>query len=229
MRLRIVAFSSFANAAERGCAALGVVVGGGVARVLLERPPPRRPSSRPGARACPRPASRRRASAPCEARICSISASSICGGSTWSFSLPALAASSRCACAELLDRVVGDVERVEDLRLGDLVGAGLDHQDGLFGAGDDQVEVAAALGAVDQRLLGRVDDEVAVDLADADRADGRRQRDRRETSAPRRRRSSRGCRTGGRGRRSAASRPAASRSASPWGRAGGSGGRSCAR
>ncbi len=43
--------------------------------------------------------------------------------------------------AELLDRVVGDVERVEDLRLGDLVGARLDHQDRLFGAGDDQVEV----------------------------------------------------------------------------------------
>ena len=43
--------------------------------------------------------------------------------------------------AELADLVVGDVERVEDLRLGDLVRAGLDHEDGLLGAGDDQVEV----------------------------------------------------------------------------------------
>ena len=46
--------------------------------------------------------------------------------------------------AELLDLAVGDVERVEDLRLGDLARAGLDHQDRLLGAGDDQVEVAAS-------------------------------------------------------------------------------------
>src|SRR6476469_5220904 len=75
---------------------------------------------------------------------------------------------------DLLDRVVGDVEGVEDLGLGDLVGAGLDHQDGLVGARDDQVE----LGVADQVGLVGVDDEVAVDLADAHRADGRRQRDR---------------------------------------------------
>ena len=60
---------------------------------------------------------------------------------------------------ELLDLAVGDVERVEDLLLGDAVGAGLDHQDRLVGAGDDQVEVE--LGVV---LLVGVDDEVAVDL-----------------------------------------------------------------
>ena len=89
-----------------------------------------------------------------------------------SFSLPTLAASSRCACAKLLDRVVGDVERVEDLRLGDLVGARLDHQDRLLGTGDDEVEV----GVLEQVLLVRVDDEVAVDLADADRADRGRER-----------------------------------------------------
>ena len=73
---------------------------------------------------------------------------------------------------QLLDRVVGDVERVEDLRLGDLVGAGLDHRDALGGAGHDQVEV----GVVEQILLVGVDDEVAVDLADADRADSVRDR-----------------------------------------------------
>jgi hypothetical protein len=48
--------------------------------------------------------------------------------------------------AQLLDRVVRDVECVEDLGLGHLVGAGLDHEDRLFGAGNDQVEVAVALG-----------------------------------------------------------------------------------
>ena len=79
--------------------------------------------------------------------------------------------------AELLDRAVRDVERVEDLGLGDLVRARLDHEDGLVGAGDDEVEVAVALGEVD---LARVDDEVALDLADAHRADGRRERDRRD-------------------------------------------------
>ena len=66
-----------------------------------------------------------------------------------------------------------DVERVEDLGLGDLVGARLDHQDGLFGAGDDEVEV----GVLERVLLLRVDDEVAVDLADPHRRDGHRERD----------------------------------------------------
>ena len=45
----------------RALAVLGVGVGVGVAGVLLERRPPRRPWSRPGARACPRPAWPRRA------------------------------------------------------------------------------------------------------------------------------------------------------------------------
>ena len=69
-----------------------------------------------------------------------------------------------------------DVERVEDLGLGDLVGARLDHQDGVVGAGHDEVEVDVA----DEVGLVGVDHEVAVDLADAHRADGRGQRDRRE-------------------------------------------------
>ena len=75
--------------------------------------------------------------------------------------------------AELLDLAVGDVERVEDLGLGHLVGAGLDHQDGLLRARDDQVEVA-----LEERLLLGVDDERAVlVLADADSADRHRERD----------------------------------------------------
>ena len=125
---------------------------------------------------------------------------------------------------ELLDLAVGDVERVEDLGLGDALGAGLDHQDRLVGAGDDQVEVELLVA-----LLGRVDDEVALELADPDRADVLGDREPGRSPAPRRRRSSRGCRRGGRGRPTSASRPAGSRSASPWGRAGGSAGRSCAR
>ena len=48
--------------------------------------------------------------------------------------------------AQLLDLLVGDVERIEDLRLGDLAGACLDHQDRVVGSGDDQVE----LGALEQ-------------------------------------------------------------------------------
>ena len=39
--------------------------------------------------------------------------------------------------AKLLDLAVGDVERVEDLILADLRCAGLNHQDCLFGAGDN--------------------------------------------------------------------------------------------
>ena len=74
--------------------------------------------------------------------------------------------------AELLDLVVRDLERVEHLGLGDLVGTGLDHQDRVVGAGDDQVELG--LGDVG---LGRVDDELALELADAHRADLRRERD----------------------------------------------------
>src|SRR5215210_4461452 len=74
--------------------------------------------------------------------------------------------------AELLDLRVGDVQRVEDLGLGDLVRPRLDHQDGLLGARDHEVEVGR-----EQRLLVRVDDEVALDLADPHGADRHRERD----------------------------------------------------
>ena len=83
--------------------------------------------------------------------------------------------------AELLDRVVRDVERVEHLGLGDLAGARLDHQDGLVGARDHEVEVGREL-----LLLGRVDDEVALDLADPHGADRRRERDVRDHQRRRR-------------------------------------------
>jgi hypothetical protein len=65
-----------------------------------------------------------------------------------------------------------DVERVEDLRLGDLVGARLDHQDGLLGAGDHKIE-----RRLEQPLLVRVHEEVALGvLADPHGADRRRER-----------------------------------------------------
>ena len=68
--------------------------------------------------------------------------------------------------AELLDLRVRDVERVEDLGLGDAIGAGLDHQDRLLGPRDDQVHVELL-----ERLLLGVDDEVTLELPDSDRAD----------------------------------------------------------
>jgi len=77
--------------------------------------------------------------------------------------------------AELLDLAMGDIERVEDLGLGDAVGAGLDHQDRLVGTGDDEVQFELLLA-----VLGRVDDEVTLELADADGADMGGNRDRRD-------------------------------------------------
>ena len=75
--------------------------------------------------------------------------------------------------AEALDLGVRDVERVEDLRLGDLVGARLDHQDGLLGAGDHEVE-----RRLEQPLLVGVDEEVALGvLADPHGADWHREGD----------------------------------------------------
>ena len=174
---------------DRGAALLGgeqLLLGGALRRrrrVLLEHRLPRPPWWRPGARACPRPGWPSSSAAPCEARIASRIASSTAIVSNSFFSLPTLRGELALQRAQLLDLRVGDVERVEDLGLGDLVGARLDHQDRLLGAGDDQVEVRAALGVAvtaasgGQVLLAGVDDEVAVDLADAHRADGRRERD----------------------------------------------------
>ena len=74
--------------------------------------------------------------------------------------------------AELPDLLVGDLERVEQLGLGDLVRARLDHQERVVGAGHDQVE----LGLGDLGLVG-VDHELALELADAHRAHLGRERD----------------------------------------------------
>src|SRR5215213_6598139 len=75
--------------------------------------------------------------------------------------------------AEPLDLGVRDVERIEDLGLCDLVGARLDHQDGLFGAGHHEVE-----RRLEQPLLVGVHEEVALGvLPDPHGAHGHREGD----------------------------------------------------
>ncbi len=70
---------------------------------------------------------------------------------------------------------MAEADRLEDDLLGYLVGARLDHQDRLLGAGDDQVETRHGL-----RLVRRVGNELAVHEADPHRADGAVKRDARE-------------------------------------------------
>ncbi len=66
-----------------------------------------------------------------------------------------------------------DVEGIENLGLGDALGAALDHEDRVLGAGDDQVHLKLCMG-----LLVGVDDEVTLELADPDGADERLDRNR---------------------------------------------------
>src|SRR5690606_35132528 len=65
-----------------------------------------------------------------------------------------------------LDRLVSEFERFAETVLGDLIGAAFDHQHVGFGSDVDQVE-----GRLVLLLVGRVDDELAVDFTDADRGD----------------------------------------------------------
>jgi hypothetical protein len=105
--------------------------------------------------------------APCEPRISSMRLERSTGSGQLHLGLAGLLAQLVLDGADLLDLGVGDVERVEDLGLGDLARAGLHHEDRVLGAGDDEVEV----GLLEELLLRRVDDEVALHLADADGAD----------------------------------------------------------
>jgi hypothetical protein len=85
--------------------------------------------------------------------------------------------------ADLHDLALRELEGLEDLVLGDLVGAGLDHRQRVLRAHDDQVERALLL---DDRQR-RVDDEVAVDPSDADgahRAEEGQRRDHQRRDAP---------------------------------------------
>ena len=74
---------------------------------------------------------------------------------------------------ELLDLVVRDAQGLDHDRLGDLLGARLDHHDGVAGAGDHEVDV----GLVLRLLERRVHDELAVDATHAHGADGAVERD----------------------------------------------------
>jgi hypothetical protein len=86
--------------------------------------------------------------------------------------------------AELLDLLVGDLERLQEQVLGDLVGACLDHRQAVGRADDDQVEVRLVLGLGERRI----DDELAVDLARrAPRRPVRRRAAARPSAPPRRR------------------------------------------
>ena len=78
---------------------------------------------------------------PCEERISLSRPSSILGASTSIFSLPAFCCSSSIAATSFLISpwAMSSASRISCL--GDAVGAGLDHQDRLVGAGDDQVEL----------------------------------------------------------------------------------------
>ena len=84
--------------------------------------------------------------------------------------------------AELRDLALCDLERLEELALRHLVGAGLDHGQAVLGADDDQVEVCTS-----SLLERRVDHELALDDPHPDgpdraeerqRRDGQRRRDR---------------------------------------------------
>ena len=64
--------------------------------------------------------------------------------------------------AVLLDFFVGELDGLEHVVLGDFLHFTFDHHDVLFGGGDHQFEVGTF-----HFLEGRVDDELAVDAADA--------------------------------------------------------------
>ena len=78
--------------------------------------------------------------------------------------------------ADLHDLAVCELESLEDLLLGDLVRARLDHRQPFLRADDDQVELVVVLALAQ----GRVDREPALDEADADGADRAEERQRRE-------------------------------------------------
>ena len=73
--------------------------------------------------------------------------------------LAGLRAELELRVAELDDLAVGDLERLEELLLGHLLRAGLDHRQAVLRADDDQVE----LGRPRVSCERRVDDQLAVD------------------------------------------------------------------
>ena len=139
--------------------------------------PPRQPWSRPGARACPRPGSRVERRAVGGADLPRAAAGRPAIVSKTFFSLPTFAASSRCSAQSFLISAwaMSSASRISasgislapasTIRIASSVPATIRSRSEAFSASGEQVG------------LVRVDDEVAVDLADPHRADGRRQRD----------------------------------------------------
>ena len=76
---------------------------------------------------------------------------------------------------DALDGGVAGLERLHDFFFGDFLRAGFDHHEAVLAAGDDQIERALL-----PLLVGRIDDELAVDLADAHAGDRLLERDARE-------------------------------------------------
>ena len=97
---------------------------------------------------------------------CELLSSAVSDGSSH-FGLPACSRELHLRLAEPLDLLVRELERLEQLVLGDLGGAGLDHRQPVERADDDQVEGRLLLGL----LQRRVDDELAVDQPHPHRAD----------------------------------------------------------
>ena len=93
-----------------------------------------------------------------------------------------LAAQVLLRLAELADLLMREVERLEEHVLGHLVGAGLDHRQAVLRADDDQVE----RGLLEVLLVRRVEDELAVDAADAHGAHRAEERQRRDHQRRRR-------------------------------------------
>src|SRR5207245_2969001 len=77
-----------------------------------------------------------------------------------------LALQLELARTKLLDRLVRHLERFDDDRLAYSLGPRLHHEDGVRGAGYDEVELRLAHSG-----HGRVDDEMAVEVTHAHRAD----------------------------------------------------------
>ena len=87
------------------------------------------------------------------------------GGVRSTFGRPALPAQVLDHVHDLHDERVAEHDRLQHVLLGHLAGEAFDHGDGVACAGDDQVEIALF-----QLAVGRHDDELAADAADADRA-----------------------------------------------------------
>ncbi len=96
--------------------------------------------------------------------------------------LAGLAAQVLLRLAQLHDLAVRELERLEDPVLGHFLAARLHHRQAVLRADDDEVEVRVVL----HRAQRRVDDELAVDLADANRAHRAEERQRRDHERRRR-------------------------------------------